>query len=446
MDQAKRLATKNIPGLLAQFAIPSILSLILHAFYNIADRMFIGRGVGPLGLAGVTLCFPVILLLFGACMLFSSGTSSLISLYLGQNRQGDAEKALGNTVSVITIIGFALALCGQLYYKNILSLFNIPPEVLAYSEGYLKIILSGAPLFFYGFTLTFVIRAEGNPIYATAAIIIGTVINLILDPVFIFVFHMGVEGVAIATIISEAIVALMGLFYMTRKKGVIHIRRINLIPDIAVLKEIAFLGMSTSLMNIAASIQCLFLNYRLVLYGGSIAIAVMGIIFPIMSMIRLFTFGMAAGMQPIIGYNYGAGHKERVKETFFHACKVNFLAVLLFVAFILVFADKITALFSKNNPELTLMSTHAIRIVLFMTPIEIINILSARYFQAVGKASQAIVLGLLGQLLIFIPVLFVLSAFYKLDGIWFTQPLTNVIAFIATSVFIVKEMRHLSCK
>ena len=172
----------------------------------------------------------------------------------------------------------------------------------------------------------------------------------------------------------------------------------------------------------------------------------MGIIFPITSMIRLFTFGMAAGMQPIIGYNYGAGHRKRVKETFFHACRVNFFVVLLFVVFIIIFADKVVGLFSRNNPELTSLSTHAIRIFLFMTPIGIINILSARYFQAVGKGSQAIIIGLSGQLFIFLPVLFVLSFLYKLDGIWFSQPLTNILAFVVTSLFIVKEMRFLSAK
>ena len=443
MDQSKRLATKHIPGLLAQFAIPSILSLILHAFYNIADRVFIGRGVGSLGLAGVTLCFPIILLLFGTCMLFSSGASSLISIYLGQNRHRDAEKVLGSTVSIITIIGFTLAICGHLYYKPILALFNIPADTLPYAQDYLRVILSGAPLFFYGFTLTFIIRAEGNPIYSTAAIVIGTIVNLILDPIFIFVFSMGVKGAAMATVISEAIVALMGLFYMTGKKGVVHIYRSNLKLDFQVLKKVAFLGVSTALMNIAASIQCLFLNERLVSCGGSIAVAAMGIIFPISSMIRLFTFGMAAGIQPIIGYNYGAGHNKRVKDTFYYACKINFLVVLLLVIFIFIFADKIVALFSKNNLELTLLGTHAIRIFLFMTPLGVFNILGARYFQAVGKGMQAVIVGLSGQLFIFIPVLFILSSVYKLDGVWFSGPLTSILALGVTALFITKEMRIL---
>ncbi|MBU1006262.1 MAG: MATE family efflux transporter [Candidatus Omnitrophica bacterium] len=444
MDRSNRLATKRIPALLTQFAVPSIASLILHAFYNVVDRIFIGQGVGSLGLAGVTLCFPIILLLFGVCMLFSSGASSLISIYLGKERRHDAEKVLGSTISVITIIGFVVALCGHLYYKNILALFNIPAEILPYAEGYLKIILSGSPLFLYGFTLTFIIRAEGNPLYATAAIVVGTFVNLILDPIFIFVFSMGTEGAALATIIAEATVALMGLLYMTRKKGVVHIHRKNLALDFQVIKSIMFLGMSTAVMNIAASAQCLFLNHKLIIYGGSIAVAAMGIVFPIASMLRLFTFGMAAGMQPIIGYNYGAGSNQRVKDTFYYACKVNLLAISVFVVLIMVFAENIASVFSKGDRELTLLGAHALRVFLFMFPFAVINILGARYFQAVGKGTKAMAVGVSGQILIFIPLLFILSGTYGLDGIWFSGPLTDFLAFGITGLFITREMKSLS--
>jgi putative MATE family efflux protein len=446
LDRSKRLATKYIPALLAQFAIPSIASLVLHAFYNVADRIFIGRGVGPLGLAGVTLCFPIILLIFGICMLFSSGSSSLISLYLGQGRNDKAEKVLGTTIFVITVIGFGLAIIGHLFYRHILGLFSIPADVMPYAEGYLKIILSGSPLFLYGFTLTFIIRAEGNPMYATMAIVVGTFVNLILDPLFIFVFSMGTEGAALATIISEAIVALMGLFYITRKRGVVHIRRNNFILDVPVIKTIMFLGLSTAFMNIASSFQCAFLNERLLTYGGNIAIAAMGIIFPIASVLRLFTFGMAAGMQPIIGYNYGAGQNIRVKDTFYYACKINFIAISVFVFLIMLFAGNIVGLFSKNDPDLVALGTHAMRIFLVMTSFDVVTILGGRYFQAIGKGMQAIMLGLLRQILIFVPVLYLLSIKYKLNGIWFSEPITEIIAAAVAALFIAKEMKSLSPK
>ncbi len=446
MNKENSLTTRRIPALLAYFAVPSILSLVLHAFYHIVDRIFIGRGVGSLGLAGVTLCFPVILLFFGVCMLFSSGASSLISIYLGKDRKDRAEKVLGSTITVITVLGFIVALCGQLYYKRILGIFNIPPETLPYAAGYLRIILSGAPLFFYGFTLTFVIRAEGNPIYATIILITGTLINLILDPVFIFIFSLGVKGAALATIISEGTVALLGLLYMTRKQGLVHIRRSNLRLSFPVLKKVVFLGISTALMSMASSIQCFFLNDRLVFYGGSLAVAVMGIIFPISSILRLFTFGMAAGMQPIIGYNYGAGRSRRVRDTFYYACKVSFLIISLFVVLILLFADKIVALFAKDNPQLVLLGARAIRIFLSMMPFGIINVLGARYFQAIGKGGKAIIIGLSGQLLIFIPVLILLSSIYELNGVWFSNPATNLLALGVTIFFLIKEMRRLSFK
>lgn len=444
MDRSKRLATKRIPELLAQFAIPSIASLVLHAFYNIADRIFIGRGVGSLGLAGVTLCFPIVLLIFGMCMLFSSGASSLISLYLGQNLHDKAERVLGSTIFIITVIGFSLAVLGHLYYRDILGLFNISAEALPYAEGYLRIMLSGAPLFLYGFTLTFVIRAEGNPIYATAAIIVGTIVNLILDPLFIFVFSMGTEGAALATIISESIVALIGLFYMTRKKGIVHIRRSNLKLDMPIVGSMALLGLSTAFMNIAFSLQCAFLNERLLRYGGTIGIAALGIIFPIASVLRLFTFGMAAGMQPIIGYNYGAGQGNRVKDTFYYACKINFLAISLFVLLIIIFAKDIVGLFSRDDSALISLGTRAIRIFLIMTSFDAVTILGVRYFQAIGKGLQAVFLGLLRQVLIFVPVLYFLSVIYGLDGIWFSGPVTDFSAACIAALFIIKEMKALT--
>ena len=443
MTKNKLLATKRIPGLLAYFAVPSVLSLLLHAFYNIVDRIFIGRGVGILGLSGVTLCFPIILLLFGVCMLFSSGSSSLVSIYLGKNQKEKAEKVIGNTISVVTVLGFIIAILGQFYYKNILGLFNIPVDALPYAEGYLRIILSGAPLFFYGFTLTFIIRAEGNPMYATMAIVVGTLINLILDPIFIFVLSMGVEGAALATIMSEAIVAIIGLLYMTRKKGVVHIRRPNLRLNFSVIKKITILGMSAGLMSIASSIQCFFLNDRLVVYGGSLAVAAMGIIFPISSVLRMFVFGMAAGMQPIIGYNYGAKQYKRVKEVFYYACKVSFFAILFLVAVILIFAEKIVAVFAGDNPQLISLGAHATRIFLFLLPVAAVNLLSSRYFQSIGKGGVVAIVGLSGQILIFIPVVFIFSYFYRLDGVWFSNPFTHLFTLGITILFITREIKLL---
>ncbi len=441
MDRSKRLGTKKISTLLAQFAIPSIASLVLHAFYNVADRIFIGRGVGSLGLTGVTLCFPIILLIFGVCMMFSSGASALISIHLGENRQYKAEKILGTTIAAITVVGLALAITGNFYYKNIIGLFNMPPEVLPYAEGYLRIILSGGPLFLYGFTLTFIIRAEGNPIYATAAIVTGTVINLILDPIFIFLLSMGTEGAALATIISEGVVALMGLFYMTRKKGVVHIRRKNLRLDIPVIRKIGFLGLSTAFLTVASSVQLILLNERLLVYGGNIAVAAIGIIFPIYSILRLFTAGMAAGMQPIVGYNYGAGQNKRAKDTFYYACKINFLVVTGFVLLVAVFARGIVGLFSRGNIELTLLGAHAIRIFLIMASAEAVTILGSRYFQAIGKGAHAIFMGLLRQVIIFVPVLYILSSLYGLEGIWFSGPVTDFTAACAAILFITREMK-----
>ena len=191
MDRAQQMGTKPILSLLTKFAVPSILSLVLHALYNLVDRIFIGQGIGPLGLAGVTFCFPIMLFIFGFCLLFSSGSAALISLYLGQKKHEKAEETLGNTIAILTVMSILITVCGFLFGEDILRFFLVSPEAFPHARDYLKTIVSGSVFFFYGFALTFIIRAEGNPIYATVMMLVATVINIILDPLFIFVFKIG---------------------------------------------------------------------------------------------------------------------------------------------------------------------------------------------------------------------------------------------------------------
>lgn len=446
MDRANQMGTKPILGLLAKFAIPSICSLVLHALYNIVDRIFIGRGVGSLGLAGVTLCFPMLLIIFAFCLLFSSGASSLISILLGRQERDKAEQVFGNTFAIMTITAIIITFLGLFFCEDILRWMSVSKEVYPHAKDYLRILFGGSIFFFYGFFMTFIIRAEGNPVYATLMMVVATAVNFILDPIFIFVMHMGTGGAALATIISEAVIVLMGLLYIMRKKGLLHIRRKYLNFNWPNIGQIVYLGLSPALMDIAASIQVYILNARLVALGGDIAVAAMGIIFSITSLIALFTFGMAAGMQPIIGYNYGAGNYRRVKQTFLYACVSTIVIIIFAVSGIIVFSRQIAMLFCQNDPALIDLSSHGLRIFIFMYPLVGIQILGTRYFQSVGKGLHSILIGVSRQIFLFIPILYVLSAVWGVEGVWFSSPVTEVLATIITAFFLIRELKLLNPK
>ncbi|MCG2711993.1 MAG: MATE family efflux transporter [Candidatus Omnitrophica bacterium] len=444
MNRSAEMGTKPILWLLGKFAIPSIFSLVLHALYNIVDRIFIGRGVGALGLAGVTLCFPLLLFIFGFCLLFSSGSSSLISLHLGKQQKDKAEEVFGNTFAIMSVTSIVITVIGLMFYEPMLRLMSVSNDVYPHAKDYLQILFAGSIFFFYGFFITFVIRAEGNPVYATMMMVVATVINVILDPIFIFLLHMGTGGAALATIISEAVIVLMGLMYIMRKQGLLHIRRKYLHFNWPNIGRIAFLGLSPALMDIAASFQVSFLNSRLVRYGGDVAVAAMGIIFSITSLVALFTFGMAAGMQPLIGYNYGAKNYKRVKDIFTYAC-FSTVAILFFaVTAIIVFSEQIAMLFCRTDPDLIKLSKHGLRVFIFMYPLVGFQILGTRYFQAVGKGLHSILIGLSRQLLIFIPVLYILSGRFGVEGVWFSSPVAEALAAIVTMLFLAREIGALN--
>ena len=341
---------------------------------------------------------------------------------------------------MMSVTAIVITLLGLLFYEPMLRLLSVSNNVYPHASDYLQTLFAGSIFFFYGFFLTFVIRAEGNPVYSTMMMVVATFINVILDYIFIFILHMGTGGAALATIISEAVIVLMGLFYIMRKRGLLHIRRKYLCFNWPNIGRIAHLGLSPALMNIAASFQVGALNWRLVRYGGDMAVAAMGIIFSITSLIALFTFGMAGGMQPLIGYNYGVKNYKRVKDIFFYACFSTVVILLLGVAAIIVFSEQIAALFCRADPELVKLSGHGLRIFVFMYPLVGFQILGTRYFQSVGKGFHSVLIGLSRQLFIFIPVLYVLSGMFGVEGVWFSSPVAEVLATMVTILFL--TLRH----
>ena len=443
MDKSKQLGEENIGKLLLKFSVPAIVGMLVNALYNVVDRIFIGRGVGKLALTGVTVTFPIANIIIAFGMLVGIGTAAFVSIKLGQQNKEEAEHALGNALTLIIITSILVTVVGLIFLEPMLLKFGASSETLPYAKEYITIILLGVIFQNIGFGLNNTIRSEGNPRIAMFTMLIGGILNTILDPLFIFVFHMGTKGAAIATVISQAVNTIWVLYYFFGGKSVLKIRYKNLKLDTKIVMGIFAIGMSPFSMQIAASIVTIISNRSLVKYGGDLALGSMGVIMSIAMMVLMPIFGINQGSQPIIGYNYGAKKYNRVKQ----ALKLAILAatVITTTGFIIIqlFSKQLISIFNKD-PGLIGVGAHGIRIYLFMMPVIGFQIVSSNYFQAIGKAKISIFLGLSRQVIILIPLLFILPRFLGLNGVWISGPSSDAIASILTAIFLFVEIKHLN--
>ncbi|MEY8303326.1 MATE family efflux transporter [Anaerosalibacter bizertensis] len=443
MNRSKQLGEKNIGKLLIEFSIPAIIGMLVNALYNIVDRIFIGKGVGSLGIAGIFVGYPISLILMAFGMLIGLGGNALVSIKLGQKKEEEAEKILGNSFTLLLLISLGVGILGLLTLEPLLKAFGASETILPYSVDYMKIILLGAPLQAIGFGLNNFIRGEGNPKMAMGTMLIGAILNTILDPIFIFIFNMGIKGAALATIISQGASSIWVLSYFFKGKGLLKLKGENLKLKKPIIKEIISIGLAPFSMQIAASMVTVLLNNNLKNYGGDIATSSMAVINSITMLVLMPIFGINQGAQPIIGYNYGAKKYDRVKETLKLA--VLFATIIVTIGFIFTqtIPEKLIGLFGKNEKELIQVASRAMRINLSMLPIIGFQIVSSNYFQAIGKPKQAMFLSLSRQVLVLIPALIILPKFFQLTGVWLAGPVSDVIASIITAQFLIKDLKHL---
>lgn len=444
MDRAKQLGEERVGRLLLKFSIPAITGMLVNALYNIVDRIFVGNGVGSLAISGIVITFPMTIIIMAFGMLVGIGTSSLISIRMGQKRIEEAEEILGHAFVLTIIISIILSIIGLVFLDELLIKFGAKGDVFNYAKQYTSIILYGVIFQNLSFSMNHSIRAQGNPTMAMFTMLIGAIMNIILDYTLIMIFHMGVRGAAIATIISQAISATWVLSFFFRKKGILKIKRQNLRLKKSVVLGIFSIGVSPFLMQLAASLINFILNKTLLKYGGDIAIAAIGVINSIAMLIMMPVFGINQGVQPIIGFNYGAKKYDRVKQ----ALKLAILGAtsIVTLGFIIVqlFPEALISLFGKNEAELIKVGSHGIRIFLSMLPVIGFQVVSSNYFQAVGKPKYSIFLSLSRQVIVLIPMLLILPNIFKLDGVWIAGPVSDLISSIITAIFLLREMHKLN--
>ena len=435
MTTEQKLSTEPVHRLLLSFAGPAALSLLVHALYNIVDRFFVGRLIGPDGLAALTLAYPVMIIMIGFTILLGSGAGTLIARYLGENRPDKAEKVLGAMVACFLPLATAGVITGALFSGELLSLLGAEGEMLDMASGYLRIILLSAP-FYTAIALEFTIRAEGNPRLPAVIITSAAVLNMILDPVMIAAAGLGIKGAALATIISEGVSALMFYSYYLGKRGRLKLHPRNIRFSRTFFIPLLALGFAPFLMDITSSVQNMLTNGLLLKYEGSGGVAVMGIIFAVSTVFMMLTFGVGDGMIPIISFNLGAGKPERMRSTFKLAVAVVEAVSLLLLLLIELFPHLIAGLFLGKDSPIMPAAVTALRIFALSIPFYSFQIIGSRYLQAVHKPGQSTLSVMLRQLLFFIPAVFLLSSLFGTAGIWAAFPVTDCISALITYLLI----------
>jgi putative MATE family efflux protein len=315
MDHSLQLRDKSISRLLWTFSVPAIVGMLVNSLYNIIDRIFVGRGIGSLGIAATTVAFPIMVVLMAVSILVGVGATALISIRLGEQRKDEAEKIAGNALTMLVLLPILAAGVFFMFPEQILIACGSSPEVLPYAMDFTQIIMLGAAFGSISMGANNFIRAEGNPRVAMCTQLIGAAFNILLNYVFIFIFGWGMKGSAFATILAQLISASWVLGYYITGRSLVKIRLVNLRPRWAILSGIMAIGFAQFAMQMAASVQQVILNNTLVAHGGDMALSAIGIVMSIATLLFMPVLGVAQGAQPIIGYNYGARQYKRVEDT-----------------------------------------------------------------------------------------------------------------------------------
>ena len=441
MTLTDRFENSKIWRLLLHYSIPTIIASSVHALYNIVDRIYIGKALGTDALAGVTLTFPIFILSIALGVLVGNGSATVISIKLGEKDKKTAELALGNTIGLFIIIGLFVTFCSIFFLKPMLYTVGATAKTFPYAYKYLIWFLPFMVFDFLAMGTNGAIRSEGNPHLAMKIAITGAFLNIILDPIFLFVFKMGVQGIALATAISRITTASLVIYHFTLSKHrllTLHLK--NLIPQWQLTKRMLAIGVAPFSMNLATTFVTVFSNRALLANGGDIAIGALGAIQSVFIVIETPLRGLMMAGQPIIGYNYGAKLYGRVKETLKYAYLYSLVISCVGLSGVLIFGKSLISLFSKGDMELINIGSHGLTLFMVMIPFAGLHMMSAMYYQAVGKPKKAIFLNLLRKVFIFLPALFILPKFIGLDGVWLATPIADFTAAIVAILFIYNEI------
>ncbi|EGF55488.1 MATE efflux family protein [Bacteroides fluxus YIT 12057] len=434
------LGTESIGKLLMQYAVPAIIAMTASSLYNMVDSIFIGHGVGTMAISGLALTFPLMNLAAAFGSLVGVGASTLISVKLGQRDYDTAQRVLGNVFVLNILLGLAFTLVVMAFLDPILYFFGGSDQTVGYARDYMQIILLGNAVTHLYLGLNAVLRSSGHPQKAMYATIATVVINTVLDPVFIYGFGWGIRGAAIATIVAQVISLAWQFKLFSNKEELLHFHRGIFRLKRKIVFDSLAIGMSPFLMNLAACFIVILINQGLKEYGGDLAIGAFGIVNRLVFIVVMIVMGLNQGMQPIAGYNFGAKLYERVnkvlKLTIVYATVVTTFGFLVGM----LVPDLVVGIFT-SDAELIDISARGLRIVVMFFPIIGFQMVTSNFFQSIGMAGKAIFLSLTRQMLILLPCLLILPRFFGVAGVWYSMPVSDVLASLIALVMLVMQFR-----
>ncbi len=426
----------SLSSLLFKFSAPAVAGMIANALYNIIARLLVGNEVGPLGIAGITVAFPITIIFMAFSAFIGVGGNALFSIALGKKETEKAENIMGNTIALLVLVSVGVAVFSYMFLEKALIMLGASRDVLPYAKDYMEIAIIGFTLWSIGAGMNHFIRSSGHPKIALMTQIIGNVVNLIVGPIFIYVLHWGMKGAALAGIFGQVsgFVWIFMFFYSDKSLYKIKLKFLSLKKDI-VLACFA-IGISQLVFQISSFFLNLILNRSLVVYGGDTALAAIGIVMAVNSLIMFSIFGISQGTQPLIGYNYGAKHYSNAIQTTKMAMRWSSLILVAGFLITEIFAEPIVKLFNSNDTELIKMAARGLRFVNFMLPVISLHIFGSTYFQAINKPVQATILSLARQVLLLIPFVLILPLFFGLDGVFLATTFADFFACLISAVLL----------
>lgn len=444
MKNQQSLLEDSIYKLLLKYSVPAIIGMVVNALYNVVDRMFIGHipEVGSIAMTGVGITIPITTIILAFGMLIGIGTTTCISIKLGQGKKEEASKLIGNAITLSIILGLLLMVIGLVFGETILLSFGASADTISYAEKYINVILVGNVFNLMAFSLTNSIRADGSPRLAAMIMVLGCITNIGLDALFIFEYNLGIQGAAIATVISQILTAILGLLYYVTGKSNLKFNLSSLKLERKLVKNILAIGSAPFAMQMASSLVQVISNNTLKAYGGDLAIGAMATIVSVALMCLMPIFGINQGAQPIIGFNYGAKRGDRVKKAYILSATIAFIVLVIAWIVVQTFPSLILSMFN-DDPKLMDIAVRGMRIYLIMLPIVGISITGSNFIQSIGKAKIAMFLSLLRQVILLIPFILILPIFFKLDGVWIAQGVSDFIAVTITVCILIREIKKL---
>lgn len=437
------MGSQSIGRLLWQFSWPSIVGMLSNSLYAVVDRVFVGQGVGSLAIAATTVAFPIMLIMMAVAFLIGIGATALISIRLGEQKLGEAEKVAGNATALLIILPVCLSAIYLLFPVPILTAFGASSDVMPFALDFMHIIMLGSVFGALGMGMNNFIRAEGNPMMAMSTQVMGALINGVLNYFFIFKLGLGIKGSALATILGQLFASIWVLSYFLSNRSLVKLRIKNFKLNRSIVMSIMSIGFAPFAMQLANSVQQLILNKTVFAYGGDLGLSAVGILMSVITLSFMPIVGISQGAQPLIGFNYGARQFDRVKLTLKKAVIASSLVSTGSFLLFQLFPHQIVGLFSKGHTALTELTAHAMVVYFSMAFIIGFQIICANYFQAVGKGAKAAVLSLSRQVLLLIPLILILPHFWGIEGVWRTAPIADALSALITGLFIYYEMKYL---